>query len=224
MGEIVDITGTIYNGMWGLKPPFPEFNMRPLPDVPWVKNKVYCEIFDGLHSQTGTYLETPAHVLGDKSYPLIDVDLSRLVDIETVIIKLDGFSIGAKRPITVQMLESNPASSLICDKNAVLICCNWGRYWYDEKYLKCSPYFTKEAMQWLINKRPYLLGSDFPQWDNVDDSQGFFEDFYENNILMLAPCVNLEKASSPEVLLTALPIKIERTSCTPCRAFIRNKI
>ena len=88
-----------------------------------------------------------------------------------------------------------------------------------EGILDKSPYI-KEAMEYLISLKPYLLGSDFPRWDNIRKSEGFFQAFYDANILMLAPCVNLHKISSVRCKLTVLPLKIEGTSCTPCRAVI----
>ena len=82
---MIYITGKIYNGMWNYEPPFPRVNIRPLPRVDWVETQVYCEIFDGLHSQTGTYLETPAHLLGEHSYSLAQVALSRIANVPAVV-------------------------------------------------------------------------------------------------------------------------------------------
>ena len=59
--KVYDLTGPIQDGMWGYEPPFPAFHLKPLPQPEWVATRVYCEIFEGIHSQTGTYLETPAH-------------------------------------------------------------------------------------------------------------------------------------------------------------------
>ena len=90
----------------------------------------------------------------------------------------------------------------------------------DQHYLEHSPYFTNEAMQWLISKKPFLLGTDFPRWENLIKPEGFFESFYTADILMLAPCVNLESIIKSKVKLTALPMNIPGTSCVPCRALI----
>ncbi len=216
--KIIDITGVLYNGMWNYEPPFPELQMRPLPEVEWVKTKVYCDIFDGLHSQSGTYLETPAHLLGDKSYPLESVPLEKLVDIDVQVVKLSGFEIdGERKPITREMLEACE----LCDGVSILISCDWGKHWRDERYLSASPYFERSAMDYIISKKPFLLGTDFARWENLDKPQGFFADFYAADILMLAPCVNLEKVESKRARLTALPLNIEKTCCAPCRAFIR---
>lgn len=65
--SVIDITGPIQEGMWNYEPPFPVFHRSPLPQVPWVDAPVYCDIFEGIHSQTGTYLETPAHLLESKA-------------------------------------------------------------------------------------------------------------------------------------------------------------
>lgn len=220
--EIIDITGELYTGMWGYEPPFPRLFIKPLPKVPWVETEVYCEIFEGLHSQSGTYLETPAHLLGDKSYPLINVPVEKLVDIRCYIVKLDCFDIkDENKAITAEMLLQNQTFSKIQKDSAVLVSCHWGMHWRHDRYLKNSPFFTADAMDLIIEKNPFLLGSDFPRWDSAETPQGFFPEFYDADILMLAPVVNLENAPETGSLLTALPLKAEKTSCAPCRAFLR---
>ena len=219
---MIDITGVIYDGMWDYEPPFPNIKIKPLPEVPWVETKVYCEIFDGLHSQTGTYLETPAHFLGDKSYPLIDVPIERICDVDAVVLKVSGFAPEkGRQAITREMLENCPTAKLIRPGDALLVCCDWGEYWREDFYLTAAPYFTLEAMRWLISQKPGILASDTPRWESFEDPQGFFPEFYAADILMLAPCVNLEKAEDRRMKLTALPLKAERTCCAPCRAVLK---
>ncbi len=43
----------IDKGMWNYDPPFPEINIVPLPPIPWLGGPLGCEIFEGLHSQSG---------------------------------------------------------------------------------------------------------------------------------------------------------------------------
>lgn len=218
---MIDITGKIYNGMWNYEEPFPRVHVRPLPQVDWVETRVYCEIFDGLHSQTGTYLETPAHLLGDRSYMLEDVDIARITNVDAVVLKLPSFLMdGVRRAITSKMLKQAEGSKLIQEGDAILICADWGRYWRDEGYLANSPYFTVDAMDWIIQKKPSILGSDFPRWENLERPEGFFPAFYNADILMLAPCVHLEQAESRRMKLSALPLNVSGTCCAPCRAVI----
>jgi len=226
MRKVIDITGIIQEGMWNDDPPFPKIHIQPLPPVPWADGPVYCEIFEGLHSQTGTYLETPAHYLGNghlNAYPLIDVPAEKLVDIPCTVLHLgiwDKDPKGDRRGITVSDLEACSNAGYIQEGDAILFSTGWGKYWMDEEFIKASPYITKEAMRWLIDKKPFILGGDSPRWENMQKPEGFFPDFYQANILMLAPCVNLEQVTAPRCKLTALPLKVSRTSCAPCRSVI----
>lgn len=222
MKKVTDITGPVYDGMWNYEPPFPAFHLKPLPEVPWVKGRVYCEIFEGLHSQTGTYLETPAHFFGnDKSYLIADIDVERLYEIDCFIVHLEKyFDRTEQKHITYPMVKETLEKSSVSPGTAILLSTGWGQAWCEELFLEQSPFIKKEAMEYIISQKPYLLGSDFPRWDNIKESEGFFKDFYDANILMLAPCVNLSKIKSQHCKLTVLPLKIPGTSCTPCRAVV----
>jgi kynurenine formamidase len=224
MKKIIDITGIIEEGMWNYPDPFPNVKISPLPPVPWVKGPVYCEVFEGIHSQTGTYLETPAHFYGnDKSYLLIDVPVEKLVDIPCVVLDLGMWEMDSKagrRGITVADLESCSNVAEIAEGDTILLSTGWGRYWKHPAYLELGPFITKPAMDWLIAKKPYILGGDTARWENLEKLEGIFPDFYGADILMLGPLVELEKVKASRCRLTVLPLKVPRTSCAPCRAII----
>lgn len=225
--NVIDISGPIKDGMWNYEDPFPKFGLHPLGEVPWVGCEVYCEIFNGLHSQTGTYLETPAHFYGNSNcYLVSDIPIGKLVNIPCTILMLEetSFDRAEKRlPITSEMLEACAEGKQIETGSAILVGTGWGKYWMDAGYLTHSPYFTKDAVRWLLSRKPYLLGSDFPRWENMDKPEGFFPEFYAADVLMLAPCVNLESAGNRNCRLTVLPLNIPGTSCVPCRAIIQTE-
>lgn len=221
--QVIDLTGQIKTGMWSYEPPFPPFTLRPLPEVPWVKGRVYCEIFEGLNSQTGTYLETPAHYFGnDNCYLLADVPVEKLVQIPCRVLMLPeaAFSGPERTPVTLDMVLDAAKDNLPQPGEAILVGTGWGQHWDKPDYLSRSPYFSREAMDWLISRKPFLLGSDLPRWESFEHPQGIFDPFYKADILMLAPCVNLEKAGNGLFQLTALPLHIPGTSCAPCRAVL----
>ncbi len=226
MEKYIDVTGVIQDGMWNYEPPFPSISIKPLPPVPWVDHPVYCEIFEGLHSQTGTYLETPAHYYGtdsEQSYLLIDVDVERIYDIPCVVLNiglLEKPKDRIRHGITAEELEKCFNAVDIREGDAILVGTGWGRYWMDPDYLSSSPYFTKSAMDWLLSKKPSILGADLARWENLDDPQGFFPDFYAADILMVGPLVDLEKVVVARCRLTALPIKVAKTSCAPARVVL----
>lgn len=178
MSRITDITGIIDNGMWNLRAPFPDINIVPFPPIPWLNDQSFgLERFDGMHSQTGTYLETPAHYYGnDNSYLLIDVSIQKLIDIPCVVLnpgiwKTTGQ--GGRQPITVEQLQHCENVGLIQPGDAILIGTGWGKYWMQPQTMNEAPYFTYEAMHWLIEKKPFLLGCDVPQWDSMENPQNF---------------------------------------------------
>ena len=226
--KIIDITGIIYTGMWNLGPPFPDFELEETKTPDWLEYKVYSEEFTGMFSQTGTYLETPAHLLGyEKSYPLIDVNIAKLVDIDTYIIKLDldDLPVVDGRPaITRDSLVSNFNMDLYKEKDccSILVSTGWGKNWRNEDFVESSPFIKFEAMHFLMDQKPFLLGADSPRWENLKNPEGFFSDFFNADILLMGPCVNLEKIKDDIVKLTVLPLKIENTCCTPCRAIIKD--
>lgn len=223
MPKVTDITGKIYEGMWNLEPPFPDYKMRHFPKVPWVKGEVYLEMFD-MHSQTGTYLETPGHFYGyEKSYVINDVDVADLTNRDCVVLDvgdLNPNNENERKPITIEQIEKCPNKDLINPGDAILICTHWGRMWESKDYLKNSPYLSMEVMEWVVSKKPFIFGSDIPRFEIVEKPQGLFDIFAPANILLFGPAVNLDKIKTPKVKLTALPLKIEGTCCTPCRAVI----
>lgn len=224
MKRVYDVTGTVQNVMWNYDPPYPHVNIKPLPEVPWAGVKVYAEIFEGMHSQTGTYLETPAHVFGGDhplNYPLIDVPVEKLVDVPCVLLNLPLVKKGGLRhAITAESLTACEGASDIQEGDALIIGTGWGQYWMDPDYVTHGPYFTKAAMDWLLAKKPVIIGGDSPRWENMEEPQGFFPDFYGANVLMLAPLVNLENVPFTRCRLTVLPLKVNSTCCAPARAVL----
>ena len=221
--NIMDITGTIHDRFRPSAPPFPSYRRIPIEQPAWVEHPVYMDHFSGMHSQTGTYLETPAHWRTD-SYPLIDVPVEKLTDIPCVLLWIgERTPCGSRQPVSLEQIDAAiEAAGEIKPGSAILVGCGWGKYWFESYYGVQAPYFSKQAMERIISLKPFLLGSDIPAWECRQDPQNFFEDFYAADILMLAPVVNLEKLVGKQSLhLTALPLKIENTCCTPCRAVVK---
>ena len=222
--KIYDITGKISRGIWSYGEPFPDYDPRPLPQPEWVETRVWCDIFDGMNSQTGTYLETPAHLLGpEKSYNLEAVDVARLVDIPAVHLKLDPAMHASDRraKVTPEMLEAALNGRKVDRNTALILSCGWGAHWFAPDYLDGSPFLAREAMEWIVEKRPFILGADMPRWENLERPEGIFPIFYAADILMLAPLAIPEDVPDGELSLTVLPIRVTDTCCAPCRAILK---
>ena len=75
-------------------------------------------------------------------------------------------------------------------------------------------------MEYIISKRPFLLGTDSAEWENPKSPEGIFKMFYPANILILASCINFEKIEEFKVKLTVLPFKVQDSYISPVRAVV----
>ena len=225
MKKYIDITGTINTGMWKYDDPFTDIQIKPFPAIGWLKDATYgLEFFEGFHSQSGTFIETPAHAYGNRnSYAVIDIPPEKMIDVPCVVLNLGMWDMDpalGRRPMTVKDLESCFNAKDIREGDAIILGTGYGRYWFHPKNLDYAPYMTKEAMDWLLDKKPVAIGSDSTRWDVLDNPQGFWDEFYAADVLLIGPFVDLERCSAPRCKLTILPPKFPISSCVPARAFI----
>lgn len=215
MTKIIDVTGPIYTKMWNYGPPYPEIKIEPLPKVPWLKHEVYSDVFVGMGSQTGTYIETNAHYFKDEN-KLSDVPIERLFMVDAAILNLRPK--GPKEAIRREEIKELKAE--IHEGDAILFGTRWGQRWREANFVKDSPYLTYETVVWLLEQKPSILGGDIPVFDNPDNPQGFWDKFFRSGALLLAPLVNLEKVTKQRAKLVALPLNVEGTCCAPCRTLV----
>ncbi len=210
---IIDISGNIRKGIWNYGDMYPDFKLiSKSADV----NKCFFEIFDGFNSQTGTYLETTAHINGyNKTRLIADVDVNELVDIPVRVLHVGKFLNGEKM-ITASMLSKASEGIDFPKGCAILLDSGW-QDWYRQDFVSNATYLSLDAMQYLLSKEPSIMGSDTPTWQKTED---VFTTFAKTDILLLAPLVNLDKVCGKNAKLTVLPVKVEGTCCAPARAVI----
>lgn len=212
---IRDISGWIYNGMWSYCPEYPgaEIHDLPHPDFLPQDYPVYLQGFT-LGGQTGTYIETRAHVDSDAE-PVTSLPLSEFYK---PVIVLDAGLKEANQPVTLEDIRS--ASEQIQAGDAVLIRTGWDSMWDNTGFVEGSPYIERQAAVWLIEHKIGLLGADFPRFDRLPDMQFPWDKFWEMVNFVLAPVCNLDGLMGHVGYLTAFPLKIRGACSTPCRAAI----
>lgn len=216
MGRIVDISGPIYEGMWSYGLPYEPFRMEHVPPVDWVAYPTYSQNIS-LNVQTGTYLETGAHMFPemrtiDQLHP------------EDLFLEAHILYLRPKDPRTaIQADEVQAQTGTIPSGAAILICTGWGSNWEHPRFLDDSPYFAADAMDALLSLKPALIGADLPRWDDPDDPQGFFGRFFQQDVLLLAPLMNLDGFGKRTGKLIVLPLPIRGASASPARAMLAEK-
>jgi len=224
--KIIDISGPIYTGMWNYPEPLgSKLGAFRLSSVKFEfgGEKYSVNVFKGVKAQTGTYLETPGHYSKKNDYTVDQINVENLFLIDTYVLKIPFSSLrekDGKRYIDVDDIK-NAEKGDIEESAAILIGTGYGsKNWRRADFFKKSWFFKKEAMEYIISKKPFILGADSAEWENPKNPEGIFRIFYPANILILASCINIEKASRFKVKLTVLPFKIVGSYISPARAVI----
>ena len=225
--KIIDASGPIYDGMWTYGDPFPSFRLVEIKEPDWVKGfHPKSQAFEGLSMLTGTYIDGPPHAYGiEETYPMHEVPLEKIFDVDAYILKfgLDKLGKEGNRPyITEKDVKEAELEKIPIGSN-IIFSTGWGQHWDKSDFLTHSWFFKKDAIEYLINKKPYILAGDTLYFDNVDNEQGIWELIYGNDILVVAPLINTENVTKFKVKLYICPLNILNTSGLPCRIIIKEE-
>lgn len=213
----IDIGGTLKHHMWSVEGnPFPLVEVAELPTLPHLPYPVYAQtVF--MPGQASTYLETAAHMNPDR-IKINELPLERLFT-EAVVLKIP---LGADAHITAALIQQalREAGETLHPGDSLLIGTGWDAKWDDPDFLLYPPHFTGEAIDWILRQEIGLLGCDSPLWDGRRDPQNFFPRFFQSDVLLLAPVVNLFSIQRPRVHLVTLPTKVAGACAAPCRAIV----
>lgn len=207
--RIIDLTGLIEEGMWYCGSPLPQVKIKKL-----IGPKGEIDYSITLGSITGTYLETAAHRFSNQ--PSLDK-----IPLERFITKAAVLKLKPKKPL--EHIEREELSSFkvrINKGEALLISAGWENRWDKKNFFSESPHFSKEAMDWILEKKISILGSDVPCYDDPDfkRSEGLVNKLFKKGVLILSPLINLTKIKKKRVNLIALSPRIKDTCGFPCRA------
>ena len=211
--KIIDITGSIENGMWSYGDPIGVPSIEEVASVAgpagWQAHSL------ALWTLTGTYLESSAHLF-------VDGESMEAVDPERFIRPASIVALPPCPPrhaITSAELE---AAGVVPEPGAaVLVSTGWDRMWNTPRYVADSPYMTMDAMQWIIGMGASIIGGDFPTFDNHANPAGVNQVLFKAGCLLLAPLVGLQAGltlRAPELIV--LPLRIKGVCGTPCRAIL----
>jgi arylformamidase len=211
--KITDITGLTHHGMWTYGPPYPDVVVEEIPVPEWIEYPTNSWRFE-LGAQTGTYLETSLH-LWREGPPLIDIPLESLFMRDTVVLHL------RKAPDErIEVADLQACAADIRKGDAVFVDTGWDAHWEQDDFIAKCPWFSHDAMYWILDHEPFLMGGDMPRFDSWETPQGFFERFFRQGTLLLAPVTNLGQVGASRCKLIALPLKINETCAAPCRAVL----
>jgi arylformamidase len=154
-----------------------------------------------IKSHTGTYFETSSHVFRD-GMDTIQIPAEDLI--------LPGYCLRIQTPdrcITATDLETatppktSPDSALLIDTAG-----------------DTSKYFSRDAAQWMAERRFRLMGSNTSRYDSgFENPTGFFIDLFRVNIPIVANIAGLDLLPHEGFTLIVMPLKIAGIGTVPCR-------
>jgi kynurenine formamidase len=138
--KLIDISGSIYNGMWSYSDNYPKFNLKTL-KIEYLDENYFVDVFEGMHCQTGTYLEsTKAFSEGIKTHTINDVELQNLVMIDAYILQIPLQNLMKKddKPyISLNQIKEAEKES-IPNNSSILVATGYGKLWESQDYVeKC---------------------------------------------------------------------------------------
>ncbi len=215
MSNLIDISGPISDGMWAYAAPYPTPRIEQIPPPDWLEYPVYSQTVH-FAVQTGTYLETAAHMRLD-AMTIDELPLDRCYMVDALYVSIPT---GADQAITPQALDDacHRAGVQPRPREALLVGTGWDAHWNQPDFVTNPPYFTAAAIDWVLDHDFSILGGDTPRYDSPTNPQNFFPKFFQHDILLLAPLVNLGAIRRPRGKLIALPLKIETACASPVRA------
>ena len=223
--ELIDASGPIYEGMWSYGPPFPDFKLRELEHPDWVEFTSYSQAFEGFSMLTGTYIDGQSHALGlDKANPIHQVPIEKLFGVDAYVLKFDLNKLARednKPYISLKDVEKAEKEN-IPERVNIIFATGWGKHWDKPDYLTGCCFLKKDAAEYIVNKKPFMLAMDTPSIDNLENEQGLWPLIYGNNIYLVAPLVNIENLKKFKVKLYVCPLKVLNTTGLPCRVVIEH--
>jgi len=170
-----------------------------------------------------THIDSPRHILPDGP-TTSSFNMNAFVGTGAII---DVSDIEDNAAISAQTLEL--AGAHLEPDDIVIIKTAWDeRYSLEEReFWTEAPYLTRDACEWIVEKRPALVGYDFPQDRPIRDllrgESKPLEEFVSHDVIlrrgipMIEYLCNLAAVSSARPEICALPMKVLNADGAPAR-------
>ncbi|MCL5069525.1 MAG: cyclase family protein [Actinobacteria bacterium] len=204
--KIIDISGPIDEGMWNYG-----YEIRPFKfgkvKMSYAGIEYDLDSLENMTAMTGTYFETP----GDyHNYTISDVPLEKLFMIDSYVLQMPyeklGFVDG--RPCIDLKNFKKAEKTVIPPGSGIILATGYGKEWFSNSYVAKCPFLSKAAMDYLIDKKPFIVVFDTPAAENDVHPENIFKKYFAANILSLTACVNLEKIEKYNVKLIVMPLNL----------------
>jgi kynurenine formamidase len=217
--KIIDISGPIYDGVWNYGGECKPFKFGKV-KISYAGVKYELDSLENMLAMTGTYFES----CGDyHNYTIDDIPIEKLFMINSYALQIpyEKLQLVDNRPCIFLDDFKKAEKGGIPTGSGIIIATGYGKNWCKKDYVAKCPFLAKETMDYLIDKKPFIVVWDTPAAENDVHPENIFERYFKANILSVTACVNLEKIKKYNVKLVVMPLKLLKVKLAcPARAFI----
>jgi kynurenine formamidase len=205
--QVYDLSVPIVDGVdWYAEADCPPVSLRQvggLNECGWVSHHLSLMVLNGT-----TYAETGAHLSADA--PTLDQlpPEKLLTRAHVVSLQADGQELPAPDDLPGFVPESD----------AILIHSGWEPHLRLPDYYSASPYFSAALQEWLLQRRPAVLGGDMLPFDHPQDAaMPFLREYFRTGGVIVCPLAGLQPLVGRQVNLCVAPLRLHGASGAPCR-------
>jgi kynurenine formamidase len=194
---------------------FPGYPMPVLLQWSKFESQGYMSEVAFLSTHTGTHMDAPYHFTPNG--PTIDqIEVQRYICNNALLIKIQKNS---NQLITLNDIESNSKYE-IKEKDTIVFSTGWEKeITQKENYIRNNPGLSKDAAEYLAEKRVNAVAIDCPSIDVGNESEFIaHEILLSHDILVVENLCNLHRFSSKKFNLIITPLKFVGASGSPIRA------
>lgn len=163
-----------------------------------------------LHSNTGTYMDTPRHRYRD-GHDLCGLKLEQISNVPGVCVDARG--------VTGRAIGPDVFDGIHVKDHAVLVRTDWSQHWRTDQYFEGHPFLTEETAIFLRDNGVLVVGIDS---FNIDDTSGGTRPVHSTLLGAAVPIVehmtNLSALPASGFRFTAVPPKVKDMGTFPVRA------
>ncbi len=228
MSRYIDLSGKLENKMWsysilpGLEKLIPPVSIKTIATI---KNDGFFASMISIPSVSGTYVEASSHII-DNGKLIENYSIEDFIK-PAIVIKLPEQK--PKAIINLELILEHLNKDLTFENIALIIDTGWWKNWNKRGYVLDCPNYSRDTIEWIVSKRIKMLCVDVPciesSWseNNKNEKGSLLELLFRNNILLVAPVVNLDKISQNQGTIFAIPLPVANSSGSPARVFFKEE-
>ena len=207
MSKMIDLTLPIHEGMTTYPSAWHPPTEISILGRHHIEGRMTRKLTIGTHS--GTHVDSPLHFIPG-AVPIDEVPL------ETLVGRAKLIDMSHKKPLDIITRDDFDSCGITSQKgDRIVVRTDWSDQIYEKDYYQAYPSFSKDALEWIVEKGVIFLGMDTPSPDGPQGKLVLGEVspmhylLMSNGVVVCEYLTNLKMITQPEFTILALPLRIQ---------------